>query len=70
MQLLGKEHLKVADIYNNLGVIYAEQKKFQEAIKNIEQALDIFQKILGNQHPRTLATNKNLQTIREESMNF
>jgi tetratricopeptide (TPR) repeat protein len=68
--LLGNNHLKVADLYNNLGVLYAEQNRFYKAIENIEKAREIFLKILDDEHPRTKSTAQNLHDIREELQNF
>ena len=68
--LLGENSLKEADIYNNLGVLYADQSKFEEAIKKIEKAREIFLKRLGNKHDRTEKTSQNLHFIRNESQDF
>ena len=68
--LLGENSLKEADIYNNLGVLYADQSKFEEAIKKIEKAREIFLKRLGNKHDRTEKTSQNLYFIRNESQDF
>lgn len=62
--------MKEADIYNNLGVLYADQSKFEEAIKKIEKAREIFLKRLGNKHDRTEKTSQNLHFIRNESQDF
>ncbi len=47
----GNLHLKVADGYNNLGIIYRKKNKLKLAEEFILKALDIKKEFLGESHP-------------------
>ena len=53
------QQTRVAAIYNNLGGVCYMQGKYAEAAEYFEQALTIYRKVLGNQHPLTRNAEQN-----------
>jgi len=47
----GESHPKVAICLNSIGLVYAKQGKYAEAIARYEQALQIFWEYHGEVHP-------------------
>jgi tetratricopeptide (TPR) repeat protein len=61
---LGSDHPDVATQLNNLAWIYYAQARYTEAEPLSVQALKICEQQLGSEHPLTIATRKNLETLR------
>lgn len=53
------QQTRVAAIYNNLGGVCYMQGKYADAAAFFEQALAIYRKVLGNQHPLTRNAEQN-----------
>ena len=47
----GEEHPSVATSLNNLGILYKNQGKYDEAEKMYKEALAIHKKVSGEEHP-------------------
>ena len=58
-ELQGDESIKVADSYNNIGLIHLENQPFQ-ALIYFKKSLDIYESILGTLHPKVAFTMINL----------
>ena len=53
-----KDHLQKARAYLSLGLYYKKFNQYDEAIKEIEIARNMYRNILGNEHPQvTISTN-------------
>jgi tetratricopeptide (TPR) repeat protein len=65
--LLGRAtHLTNTDVatsLNNLAYLYDSQGRYQEAEPLYQQALDIAQKVLGENHPNTITIRQNLEAL-------
>ncbi len=49
--LYGQNHPSIADIMNNLGILYKKEGKYTEALEYLKQALKISKHLYGQQHP-------------------
>lgn len=56
----------VAANYNNLGGVAYRTDHYADALSWFEQALALYTRVLGENHPRTLATRKNLQLVQRK----
>jgi hypothetical protein len=63
-RLLGEAHPDVAASLNNLAALYAYQGQFEKAAPLLEQALQMFRQLLGEEHPRTQILEQNLETLK------
>ena len=61
---IGKEHPDYAIRLNNLASVYESQGKFDEALKLYEQALNIFEKTLPENHPHTIQLRESVARCR------
>jgi tetratricopeptide (TPR) repeat protein len=62
-RLLGDDHIGVAITTSNLGVNLYQQGDLENAIRVLEDALQLFRSILGPDHQRALIAQSNLATI-------
>jgi tetratricopeptide (TPR) repeat protein len=68
IQVLGHQHLDVANTYNNRGIIALGKKCLWEAaIHSLIQALEIRKQTLGQQHPQVAATMHNLANVHHQA---
>ncbi|WP_341275514.1 tetratricopeptide repeat protein [Microcystis flos-aquae] len=51
---------------NNLAKLYHSQGRYAEAEPLYQQALDIAEQALGENHPNTIIFRENLQTLRQQ----
>ena len=58
-----EEHLSVATSLNNLASLHYNQEKYKAAEPLYLKALEIAEKILGNNHPTTITINENYQQL-------
>jgi CHAT domain-containing protein/Tfp pilus assembly protein PilF len=63
IQLLGKEHPKIAALFNNLGIVCWSKGDYDEALEFHEKALKIRLKILGTNHTDVAITYSNMGNI-------
>ena len=61
----GPEHPSTLITVNNLGLLYADQCKIEEAEAMYQRALEGFEKVLGLEHKTTLTTFNNLVRFSE-----
>jgi len=66
----GPEHLKVAQLMNNLGLVLTAEKKFDEADSNLRGALVILQKLLGPRHPQVATSSTALATLLQQEHQY
>ena len=62
-KLFGTNHLEMAEIYNELALVYEEQGRYKEAENLYEKALSINEKVLGEEHPSTATSYNNLAGV-------
>ena len=53
MRVLGEKHPNVLNSLNNLGIVYGQQGKYEEAAQIHRQVLEERQRVLGYMHPHT-----------------
>ena len=53
---LGKDHLEVAQVLDNLGAIPLQQERFDEAVQIYARGLEIRRRALGDDHPDVAAS--------------
>ena len=56
---LGPEHPDVATTLNNLGLLYDNMGDYGQALPLCQRALEIMEKVLGPQHPKTIIIRNN-----------
>lgn len=67
-QVLGKDHIDVANTYNNLGIAYGKLEQQAQAISLLQIALDSRTAYYGtNQHPQVAATLHNIGNVLQQS---
>ncbi|WP_442941785.1 tetratricopeptide repeat protein [Nostoc sp.] len=64
-KLLGKEHPDVAHSLKNLAALYCDQGRYSEAELLYIQALDIFERRLGANHPNTVAVRQSFEDLHD-----
>merc|ERR1719460_1427020 len=67
---LGKHHPKVARTREDMGLVYSDQSKFDDALREYEEALRIQMATLGKNHPRVAATRSNMASVYKEQSKF
>lgn len=65
-RLFEGDHPDVALTLWNMGAFRYDQGRLQEAEALLVQALKMFQRVLGDQHPRTLSALEWLQYVRSQ----
>ena len=65
-----KIHRKIATVYNNIGLIYQSQGKYDEALTWLNKAREIREKVFGFQHPSTAGTYNNIGLIYKSQGKF
>ncbi|MCC8076549.1 MAG: tetratricopeptide repeat protein [Clostridiales bacterium] len=63
LKVLGENHPDTANSYNDLGVVYVRQGKYDEAVELFLKAWKIWQEKLGPEHPHTQKAKNNLRRI-------
>ncbi len=62
-EALGPKHTSTLDTVNNLGLLYADQGKLEEAEQMYDRALARKEEALGPKHPAALKIRSNLSKI-------
>ncbi len=62
-ELLGENHPDTAQIYNNIGLVYDNQRKYNRAIEYFEKALRIKFSVLGENHPAIATSYNNIGVV-------
>jgi tetratricopeptide (TPR) repeat protein len=60
---LSEIHPLAATSHNNIGLVYANMKKYPEAAASYKHAVDIGQKVLPANHPNLLKYKHNLASV-------
>ena len=55
--------LDVAKSYNNIGIVYKNQGKYEEALVQYSRALEIKTRVLGQDHPNVADTCENIGLV-------
>ena len=63
MATLGKDHPSVATTRADMGMVYSEQSKFADALREYEEALRIEMAALGKNHPEVATTRSNMASV-------
>ncbi|MBV6622721.1 MAG: CHAT domain-containing protein [Rivularia sp. (in: Bacteria)] len=69
-KVLGKEHLNVANILNNLAQFYQKQRNYTKAEPLYLRALAIREKVLGKQHPYVATSLNDLAQLYQAQGNY
>ncbi len=69
LKVLGPEHPRVANVYNNLGLAYRHKEDYDKAVEYYNKALKIYLKILGPEHPYVATVYGNLAEVYEKKGN-
>ena len=64
--MLGQDHADVANTIENIGVIYAQQGKFDVSLSKFQEALDIRIMALGADHVDVSTTQYKMALVYEE----
>ena len=60
---LGEKHPSVADSYNNIGLVYASQGHYKEALEHYQKGLRLRIAALGEQHPHVADSYNNIGLV-------
>ncbi len=55
--------IETALSYNNIGIVYQELNKFDEALDNFKNAMKIQENILGFNHAHTVRSYQNIANV-------
>lgn len=64
-ELLGTEHLEIAEVYKELAEVYGKQGKYKEAKELCEKSLRIYERVLGEEHSYTVQVYNSLAVMYE-----
>ncbi|GAX24437.1 hypothetical protein FisN_4Lh574 [Fistulifera solaris] len=67
VQVLGEDHIDVANTYNNMGIAYGKLDQPSQAISALQKALEIRIKEHGEKHSEVAATLHNIGNILQQS---
>jgi tetratricopeptide (TPR) repeat protein len=67
VQILGEDHIDVANTYNNMGIAYGKLDQPSQAISALQMALEIRIKEHGEKHCEVAATLHNMGNILQQS---
>jgi tetratricopeptide (TPR) repeat protein len=67
IQVLGTQHLDVANTFNNRGIALGKLHRFEAALSSLEQALQIRKLRLGAQDSQVAATMHNLANVHHQA---
>ena len=57
------DHPDVAASYNNIGMVYRQQGKYEEALVQHTKSLDIGIRVLGHEHPSVAGSYNNIGAV-------
>ena len=63
---LGREHLALAVVHNNLGIVDMNQGHYDDAVAHHERVLAVRTKVLGDAHPHVAISLSNIGTVRRQ----
>ena len=63
------DHPDVADSYNNIGLVYGSQGKYEEALVQYNRALEIRIRVLGQDHPDVATSYKSIGVVYQQQGN-
>jgi tetratricopeptide (TPR) repeat protein len=66
-QVLGADHLDVANIHNNIGIALGKLNRFEAAIEHLDQALAIRTSRYGEMHAEVAATLHNTGNVYQQA---
>lgn len=69
-KVYGEKHPKIAIAYANIAITYKAEKKYEDALKQLENATSIWESIYGNQHPNTAFAYSTMGQTQAEMGNF
>ena len=69
MATLGKDHPEVARTRSNMGEVYENQSKFDDALREYEEALRIRMATLGKIHPDVVTTRRIIARVKQHRQN-
>jgi len=61
--VFGNDHPSVADSYNNIGIVYDKQGKYEEALVQYHRTLEIRTRVFGQQHPNVADTCEDIGLV-------
>jgi tetratricopeptide (TPR) repeat protein len=63
---LGENHPNIAAVLNNMAILCYAMGKYTDAESLFLRALDIFDRSLGTNHPKTQGCRHSLETLRKQ----
>ncbi len=69
-RVYGEKHPKIAIAYTNIAITYKAEKKYTEALVQLENASKIWEDIYGNEHPNTAFAYSNIGQTYTAQNNF
>lgn len=66
-QVLGEDHIDVANTLNNIGISLGKLGRFEESIESLNRALDIRTRHFGREHVEVCATIHNIGNVLHQS---
>lgn len=67
VQVLGEDHIDVANTYNNMGIAYGKLDQASQAMESLQMALKIRIKEYGEKHAQVAATLHNMGNVLQQS---
>ena len=65
--MFGPDHPSVAIRLNNLGLVLRDLGEIDAARAHMSRALEIYRKVLGEDHPSTKTVRKNLASLDKQA---
>ena len=59
----GDQNLPMANVLNQKGLLFKDQQKFEEALINLKQSLELKESVLEKNHPEVLLTRENISQV-------
>lgn len=69
-ELYGTEHKNAATSYNNIGLVYHEQRDYVNALKYYQKALAIYEKVFGKEHRNTATSYNNIGGVYDDQCDY
>ncbi len=66
----GNNSLTMADAYNDIGMVYHDQGEYNKAFEYYSKALEIRERVLGNDHPSTAVSYNNIGAVYNNQGNY
>ncbi|KAH3745076.1 kinesin light chain [Pelomyxa schiedti] len=69
-KLYGDQHVDIADVTSNMGQVYYDMGKLEEAVQLYEQTIEMRKRLQGEAHPKTAIAFTNLANVFKRREDF